>query len=132
MIRRPPRSTRTDTFFPSTTLFRSTPAPLDDTPVQRSRAQGFFRAAEARMMFESCRFGGDELARQYRACLTQSCGHSSVSDRLPPGRRIHAARRHDTRHVDHVLKTDGHAMQRRSASHTSELHSLMRNSYSVF
>src|SRR3546814_11723130 len=85
MIRRPPRSTRTDTFFPSTTLFRATPAPLDDTPVQRSRAQGFFRAAAARMMFESCRFGGDELARQYRACLTQSCGHSSVSD-LQTGR----------------------------------------------
>src|SRR3546814_1968592 len=116
MIRRPPRSTRTDTFFPSTTLFRSTPAPLDDTPVQRSRAQGFFRAAEARMMFESCRFGGDELARQYRACLTQSCGHSSVSDRLPPGRRIHAARRHDTR----------------SEEPTSELQSQMRTSYAVF
>src|SRR3546814_7492684 len=29
MIRRPPRSTRTDTLFPSTTLFRSTdPAPI--------------------------------------------------------------------------------------------------------
>src|SRR3546814_14278319 len=29
MIRRPPRSTRTDTLFPYTTLFRSTQAPLD-------------------------------------------------------------------------------------------------------
>src|SRR3546814_2648513 len=28
MIRRPPRSTRTDTLFPYTTLFRSLPAPL--------------------------------------------------------------------------------------------------------
>src|SRR3546814_17795111 len=64
------------------------------------------------MMFESCRFGGDELARQYRACLTQSGGHSSVSDRLPPGRRIHSARLHDTHHGDQVLKTGGHAMQR--------------------
>src|SRR3546814_11209212 len=27
MIRRPPRSTRTDTLFPYTTLFRSTPGP---------------------------------------------------------------------------------------------------------
>src|SRR3546814_4082886 len=29
MIRRPPRSTRTDTHFPYTTLFRSTPTDLD-------------------------------------------------------------------------------------------------------
>src|SRR3546814_18248596 len=29
MIRRPPRSTRTDTLFPYTTLFRSQQAPLD-------------------------------------------------------------------------------------------------------
>src|SRR3546814_4399139 len=28
MIRRPPRSTRTDTLFPYTTLFRSAPAPV--------------------------------------------------------------------------------------------------------
>src|SRR3546814_14846437 len=28
MIRRPPRSTRTDTLFPYTTLFRSTPQPM--------------------------------------------------------------------------------------------------------
>src|SRR3546814_4282844 len=31
MIRRPPRSTRTDTLFPYTTLFRSLPD--DDTPI---------------------------------------------------------------------------------------------------
>src|SRR3546814_1664130 len=35
MIRRPPRSTRTDTLFPYTTLFRSSSAPgpfVDETP----------------------------------------------------------------------------------------------------
>src|SRR3546814_9471901 len=32
MIRRPPRSTRTDTLFPYTTLFRSAVALLDDGP----------------------------------------------------------------------------------------------------
>src|SRR3546814_3898756 len=31
MIRRPPRSTRTDTLFPYTTLFRSVPEPLEIT-----------------------------------------------------------------------------------------------------
>src|SRR3546814_1238084 len=32
MIRRPPRSTRTDTLFPYTTLFRSTPPPRSSSP----------------------------------------------------------------------------------------------------
>src|SRR3546814_5448256 len=40
MIRRPPRSTRTDTRFPYTTLFRSEPAPA------RLNAGGIRRAAE--------------------------------------------------------------------------------------
>src|SRR3546814_3818538 len=37
MIRRPPRSTRTDTLFPYTTLFRSSAAP-DLEPSRRSRS----------------------------------------------------------------------------------------------
>src|SRR3546814_2897687 len=37
MIRRPPRSTRTDTLFPYTTLFRS---PGEDTAVSRCRPAG--------------------------------------------------------------------------------------------
>src|SRR3546814_9085048 len=35
MIRRPPRSTRTDTLFPSTTLFRSAAADRDQQAPQR-------------------------------------------------------------------------------------------------
>src|SRR3546814_3084379 len=38
MIRRPPRSTRTDTLFPYTTLFRSTKAKLDEA--EKSKATG--------------------------------------------------------------------------------------------
>src|SRR3546814_12697427 len=37
MIRRPPRSTRTDTLFPYTTLFRSLGC-LDDDPIELARA----------------------------------------------------------------------------------------------
>src|SRR3546814_1225491 len=47
MIRRPPRSTRTDTLFPYTTLFRS-PArrfPGTGTPATAARSQGDFRCA---------------------------------------------------------------------------------------
>src|SRR3546814_20354760 len=36
MIRRPPRSTRTDTLFPYTTLFRSLPLPAAARPASRS------------------------------------------------------------------------------------------------
>src|SRR3546814_10592283 len=42
MIRRPPRSTRTDTLFPDTTLFRSDPGPSDDLaghPLRQARAR---------------------------------------------------------------------------------------------
>src|SRR3546814_8823857 len=37
MIRRPPRSTRTDTLFPYTTLFRSQPRPHDEGADHRHR-----------------------------------------------------------------------------------------------
>src|SRR3546814_1774967 len=42
MIRRPPRSTRTDTLFPYTTLFRSSLSSHNATwPVKRPRGGGF-------------------------------------------------------------------------------------------
>src|SRR3546814_3905258 len=77
MIRRPPRSTRTDTLFPYTTLFRS---------VSSSRA----------ILYAS---GGDDYAE---AAATAA---KSLRDEI-------------NRH-------------RRSEEHTSELQSLMRNSYAV-
>src|SRR3546814_4977249 len=40
MIRRPPRSTRTDTLFPYTTLFRSLSIFLDDPEGQHVQAEG--------------------------------------------------------------------------------------------
>src|SRR3546814_13322776 len=46
MLRRPPRSTRTDTLFPYTTLFRSEPAqPVLDLAVD-DHAAGTVRAAD--------------------------------------------------------------------------------------
>src|SRR3546814_6644763 len=86
MIRRPPRSTRTDTLFPYTTLFRS------------QKARG------ARVALLSDRSGA--------CCVERSC--------LPIS--FPATRRDDTcgKHVRH-----------RSEEHTSELQSLMRNSYAV-
>src|SRR3546814_5513854 len=73
MIRRPPRSTRTDTLFPYTTLFRS----------DRLRGR------------EGCRSRISQTMRPRRDPVQRSCNL-------------------------------------RSEEHTSELKSLMRNSYAVF
>src|SRR3546814_10143083 len=93
MIRRPPRSTRTDTLFPSTTLFRSLYAV--DLLLQRRRDGG---------------------------------GHG-----LGVGAGIagahHDAGRRDLGILRHRKLAVG---DQRSEEHTSELQSLMRNSYAVF
>src|SRR3546814_12813866 len=47
MIRRPPRSTRTDTLFPYTTLFRSPHAPVHATTPRRPRRAAIRAAAAA-------------------------------------------------------------------------------------
>src|SRR3546814_6565862 len=47
MIRRPPRSTRTDTLFPYTTLFRSKPAPIATCPPARCPGSASRRAGPA-------------------------------------------------------------------------------------
>src|SRR3546814_20481117 len=81
MIRRPPRSTRTDTLFPYTTLFRSAPG----SPHRRRRADPV-------------------PPRPWRGAPSGSRFSVSTADSAEP----------------------------RSEEHTSELQSLMRNSYAVF
>src|SRR3546814_11720265 len=62
MIRRPPRSTRTDTLFPYTTLFRSRPGLAAAGPVVRASQRGIARwpgtVEHARVHCESCRVAG--------------------------------------------------------------------------
>src|SRR3546814_14314237 len=61
MIRRPPRSTRTDTLFPYTTLFRSQQQTADDGQTQRLTHLGALRAAEQqRQRTEDGRHGGHQ------------------------------------------------------------------------
>src|SRR3546814_10620464 len=92
MIRRPPRSTRTDTLFPYTTLFRS----LQELRPADSARQGIGRRG----------------ARGPR--------HQRPAPRHREGARADRA--------------GGRLLQgaQRSEEHTSELQSLMRNSYAVF
>src|SRR3546814_10719788 len=108
MIRRPPRSTRTDTLFPYTTLFRSAAAELGVTPTAIShqirqleagldvalfvrQTRKVVLTAEGRALYPALRDGG--------------CGRSCEAAAGAAGR---------------------------SEEHTSELQSLMRSSYAVF
>src|SRR3546814_13952640 len=102
MIRRPPRSTRTDTLFPYTTLFRSaaqlaTPSPILDLAFDRLRAHGAFEPD--------------------RVVLCH--GDAGTGNYL-----------HDGSQVTGLI--DWEMAHTRSEEHTSELQSLMRISYAVF
>src|SRR3546814_5404211 len=107
MLRRPPRSTRTDTLFPYTTLFRSQDQGQDHQSAAGpgvGLAGRVIRGADCahgkrplRMLEPRAAFFDAGVKRQYR-----------VSE----NRRAHPSRR--------------------SEEHTSELQSLMRNSYAVF
>src|SRR3546814_1346730 len=104
MIRRPPRSTRTDTLFPYPTLFRS-------------RLARSFRQPRARPPADPDRDGRQP---EDSATLARNAGMASGAR---AALRVAGAGR---RGVDRFLA------QRRSEEHTSELQSLMRISYAVF
>src|SRR3546814_6832202 len=106
MIRRPPRSTRTDTLFPYTTLFRS------DTFELISMLYG---QIEEEIRSDA---PGAALIRRLQLPLLRV----ALQDRAFFVRGHHPARR--------LLNTV--AESARSEEHTSELQSLMRHSYAVF
>src|SRR3546814_1008935 len=111
MLRRPPRSTRTYTLFPYTTLFRSAGASGRSdgrSAIQSLRpgrassgADGLWRNAEDS--------GGEYVDRARRSLRKRNC-------RGPRGSGAGG----------------GLLVAARSEEHTSELQSLMRSSYAVF
>src|SRR3546814_4750730 len=103
MRRRPPRSTRTDTLFPDTTLFRSEQVPEPVEALARD-------AVGRELVLEQDALDAARAVRR--------------TDRLAPA-RAPVALRHDCE----LLARLEHC---RSEEHTSELQSLMRNSYAVF
>src|SRR3546814_1431723 len=115
MIRRPPRSTRTDTLFPYTTLFRA--------PGQRIAD----RQAGA----------GTEV--DTTDCLLVLIGERRL-DEADDGQRVRERRvgltwdHGDARNVHHAIIGIVSLFRGagRSEEHTSELQSLMRISYAVF
>src|SRR3546814_5665868 len=111
MIRRPPRSTRTDTLFPSTTLFRSAPI-----GVPGNRDIG---VAPIRL---DCRLPG--IVALERVRIFQADTHRHRHARTLPVETAPALAR---------IPQRGEVLEHlRSEEHTSELQSPMRNSYAVF
>src|SRR3546814_3739046 len=122
MIRRPPRSTRTDTLFPYTTLFRSERG--DDVPAVHLALVDLLRAViEARRVAKADGLGGGEQAEP----------------RIGPDDAVLVEQRQLAFHLQHALDDEHHVraagvifVEHRSEEHTSELQSLMRISYAVF
>src|SRR3546814_18947498 len=112
MIRRPPRSTRTDTLFPYTTLFRSLLSGY------RSRIEGLNIVGLRRHAFPRAEI--DALRDAYRLLFT---GDSGIAENAARARAAHP----DSAAVGRLM-----AFIDRSEEHTSELQSLMRISYAVF
>src|SRR3546814_8844660 len=123
MIPRPPRSTRTDTLFPYTTLFRS--------PVQPAA-----RRKISSLDTWSCRLRDLLGVRTGRRCGSE--GMASVNS-APLGIRshelvdltAHEVTQHE-RDFNQAMDLPNKSVHKRSEEHTSELQSLMRISYAVF
>src|SRR3546814_8692773 len=108
MIRQPPRSTRTDTLVPYTTLFRSErhnkngeEQPGEEAVAARDQLDEADARCNEHAARENC--GPDQRARRRTGCRAPACLHRPCDP-----------------FVD------------RSEEHTSELQSLMRISYAVF
>src|SRR3546814_4862820 len=138
MIRRPPRSTRTDTLFPYTTLFRSPALLLQPQPDKLGRKGGHQadrpRAGGARLL----RFGGGAVGNaaldgfaEGRHAVREQLRHSAFADRVPGRRRPPAPPRPALAvGPGQPAQWTGPARSlrtRRSEEHTSELQSLMHN-----
>src|SRR3546814_5581784 len=110
MLRLPPKSTRTDTLFPYTTLFRSFHV-LRETQLPPLRE---FRARHVPMAVATDCNPGTSPLLSLRQAMQLACTHF----RLTPEEALRGATVNGAR--------------ARSEEHTSELQSLMRISYAVF
>src|SRR3546814_10743701 len=113
MIRRPPRSTRTDTLFPYTTLFRS----VNDAPLRITGTVGSSLYKSARAAGVPARLVAEYIkALSFGIDFQRDVGANAKFDII----------------FEHRLAETGETETGRSEEHTSELQSLMRISYAVF
>src|SRR3546814_9119598 len=131
MIRRPPRSTRTDTLFPYTTLFRSAQrnALLLDIDVENDCLDDFTLAMEVKRVFagdSTCDVRHVDHAIDVAVETNEQAEFSGVLDFAFD----HAANRVT---VNKAVPRIGLCLfEDRSEEHTSEIQSLMRISYAGF
>src|SRR3546814_5345627 len=123
MIRRPPRSTRTDTLFPYTTLFRSQQA-ADDEALSGTKLHGRFSPARRQGR-------NGEAAKAHRTRIAQ-LRHLRADAHRDAAVVEHGGREGQADTILLVLDGCGAEALLRSEEHTSELQSLMRISYAVF
>src|SRR3546814_1257273 len=116
MLRRPPRSTRTDTLFPYTTLFRSS---IRSAYQSRQMSLGLI-----------CRRTDPKRRRRTPDPQLPSCSppRSGIVGALSKEAKVYA---YPAPEPGRWSSLDGHR-EVRSEEHTSELQSLMRISYAVF
>src|SRR3546814_1800474 len=140
MIRRPPRSTRTDTLFPYTTLFRSkwedrealTAGLKKLTSALRPWTIDFHVAQN-----DGTVFGSGSHDKTGRHCLA-SDPNGKLDIAHDAGFWLREESGALTKAVNHIcwdgcmFPNDIMMEQKRSEEHTSELQSLMRISYAVF
>src|SRR3546814_17416712 len=87
MIRRPPRSTRTDTLFPYTTLFRSHPERHAGSAVLATPARAGVPACEERDRRGALRYRARRLRPQLRVDQPFAAAHRHSLARFPRARR---------------------------------------------
>src|SRR3546814_12576163 len=89
MMRRPPISTRTDTLFPYTTLFRSAaPALLRRVPVGHGPDGGILSADRAQRVPGACLAGGPPDASRQACRLPQDPQHGADDGGRREGRHL--------------------------------------------
>src|SRR3546814_3829833 len=116
MIRRPPRSTRTDTLFPYTTLFRSIEC-LEKKPKHNKRSRDPKPSSKPA---KAASRAGSNAGRGFRY---QDAVSAWLAVEIWAGKRAPTI----------VIPEGGRSLTGpRSEEHTSELQSLMRISYAVF
>src|SRR3546814_4084300 len=120
MIRRPPRSTRTDTLFPYTTLFRSR---LATSILAVLRSGGAYLPLSPELPSERVRFILADSGARHVVSMPE------LVPELPADAALDIIPADD---ADGSRAPDGDDASGRSEEHTSELQSLMRISYAVF
>src|SRR3546814_1230475 len=124
MIRRPPRSTRTDTLFPYTTLFRSgrdVRLRIFVEHGKEGRTAYAMDALKRSMRWDETRFG-----LEYDLDLFNIVAVSDFNMGAMENKSLNVF------NDKYILADPETATDGRSEEHTSELQSLMRISYAVF